>query len=107
MNSPGEDWSFLHGHFARLPLNLGKVGQVAADRKAILIKDFAPQVDWIVRPEWAQREGIRSFAGYPLVFLDNLLGAIGVFSRRPLEEHEFALLGLFANHVASCVPQKQ
>jgi transcriptional regulator with GAF, ATPase, and Fis domain len=103
MNSPGEDWSFLHGHFARLPLNLGKVGQVAADRQPILIKDFAPQVDWIVRPEWAQREGIRSFAGYPLVFLNNLLGAIGVFSRRPLEEHEFALLGLFANHVASAV----
>ena len=100
MNSPGEDWSFLHGRFSRFPLNFGKVGQVAADRQPILIKDFAPQVDWIARPEWAKREGIRSFAGYPLIFLDNLLGVIGVFSRRPLEEREFTWLGLFANHAA-------
>jgi transcriptional regulator with GAF, ATPase, and Fis domain len=103
MNSPGEDWSFLHGRFSRFPLNFGKVGQVAADRRPILLKDFAPQVDWIARPDWAQREGIRSFAGYPLVFLDNLLGAIGVFSRRPLEEHEFTWLGLFASYAACAV----
>jgi len=103
MNSPGEDWSFLHGHFAQFRLNIGKVGQVAADRRPILIKDFGPQVNWIVRPEWVQREGIRSFAGYPLIFLDNLLGVISVFSRRPLEEHEFTWLGLFANHAACAV----
>lgn len=103
IDSPGEDWSFLDGHFARLPLHFGKVGQVAADRQPILIKDLAPDTEWIVRPEWAQREGIRSFAGYPLVFLDDLLGVIGVFSRRAFEEHEFNLLGLFANHAAAAV----
>ena len=103
LNSPGEDWSYLHGQFAHFRLNIGKVGQVAANRQPILIKDFGPEADWIVRPEWAQREGIRSFAGYPLIFLDNLLGVIGVFSRRPFEEHEFTWLGLFANHAASAV----
>jgi transcriptional regulator with GAF, ATPase, and Fis domain len=103
MNSPGEDWSSLHGRFARFPLNVGKVGQVAADRRPILIRDFAPDASWIVRPEWAQREEIRSFAGHPLVFLKNLLGVIGVFSRRPLEDHESNWLGLFANHAACAV----
>jgi transcriptional regulator with GAF, ATPase, and Fis domain len=102
-NSPGEDWSFLHGRFAQFRPNIGKVGQVAANRQPILIKDFGPGADWIIRPEWAQREGIRSFAGYPLVFLDNLLGVIGVFSRRPIEDHEFTCLGLFANHAAVAV----
>ena len=56
-NSPGEDWSFLQGHFGQLPLNVGKVGQVATNRTAILINDLAPQNDWILRPEWAKREG--------------------------------------------------
>src|SRR5262245_44699004 len=28
VGSPGEDWCFLHGHFARVPFNVGKVGQV-------------------------------------------------------------------------------
>jgi len=36
VNSPREDWSFLQGHFSRLPLNVGKVGQVAANRNPIL-----------------------------------------------------------------------
>src|SRR6188472_2645197 len=30
--SPGEDWSFIQGHFARFPMHVGKVGQVAAER---------------------------------------------------------------------------
>jgi signal transduction histidine kinase len=102
-NSPGEDWSFLQGHFGRLPLNVGKVGQVAANRNAVLIKDLASQNDWILRPEWANREGIRSFAAHPLIFRDNLLGVIGVFSRKPLNEQEFTWLGLFANQAAVAI----
>ncbi len=103
INSPGEDWSFLQGHFARVPMHVGKVGQVAAERHPILIKDIAHENSWIVRPEWAEREGIRSFAGYPLIFRDNLLGVIAVFSREPLEDQEFAWLGLFANHAAVAI----
>src|SRR5215469_4503077 len=67
INSPGEDWCFLQGHFARVPFNVGKVGQVAASRQPILVEDAA-QNDWAVRPEWAKREEIRSFAGHPLIF---------------------------------------
>jgi transcriptional regulator with GAF, ATPase, and Fis domain len=103
VNSPGEDWSFLQGQFGRVPLNVGKVGEVAANRHPILIRDLAVQNDWIVRPEWAKREGIRSFAGHPLIFRDQLLGVIGVFSREPLTEQEFTWLGLFANQAAVAI----
>ena len=103
VSSPGEDWSFLQGHFGRVPLNVGKVGEVAANRNPILIKDLAAQNDWIVRPEWARREGIRSFAGHPLIFRDKLLGVIGLFSRKPLVEQEFTWLGLFANQAAVAI----
>ena len=101
--SPGEDWSFLQGRFARFPLGAGKVGQVAADRRAVLVRDFALQDGWIVCPDWAQREKIRSFAGYPLLFGDNLLGVVGVFSRRPLDDQDFTWLGIFANHAAVAI----
>ena len=103
IDSPGEDWSCLHGHFARFPLHVGKVGQVAAERHPILIKDVVYDESWIVRPDWAKREGIRSFAGYPLIFRGNLLGVIAVFSRRPLGDQEFAWLGLFANYAAVAI----
>ena len=103
IKSPGEDWSFLQGQFSRFPLTAGKVGQVAAHRHPIFIKDFAPQDSWVVRPEWAEREEIRSFAGHPLIFQEKLLGVIGLFSRRPLDEQEFTWLGLFANHAAIAI----
>ncbi|HYA23522.1 MAG TPA: PAS domain-containing protein [Terriglobales bacterium] len=103
INSPGEDWCFLQGQFARMPFNVGKVGQVAASRNPILVKDLAAQNDWVVRPEWAKREGIRSFAGHPLIFRDKLLGVIGVFSREPLGQQEFTWLGLFANQAAVAI----
>ena len=103
MNSPGEDWSFLHGHFSRLPLNVGKVGQVAVNRNPIRINDLGTQNDWILRPEWVKREGIRSFAGLPLRFRDDLLGVVGLFSRKPLTEQELTWLGLFANQAAVAI----
>src|SRR5262252_2202552 len=103
INSPGEDWSFLQGHFARMRFNVGKVGQVAASRHPILVEDVVARNDWVVRPEWAKREGIRSFAGHPLIFRDELLGVVGVFSRRPLGQQEFTWLGLFANQAAVAI----
>src|SRR6202008_2282053 len=36
--SPGEDWSFLQGHFARMSFRVGKVGQVAANRHPIVVE---------------------------------------------------------------------
>jgi PAS domain-containing protein len=102
INSPGEDWCFLQGHFARMPFNVGKVGQVAASRHPILVEDAA-QNDWVVRPEWAKREEIRSFAGHPLIFRDKLLGVIAVFSRQPFGQQEFTWLGLFANQAAVAI----
>jgi transcriptional regulator with GAF, ATPase, and Fis domain len=103
IHSPSEDWSFLHGHFSRVPTNGGKVGQVAASRTPILIKDSAPQNEWILRAEWADREQIRSFAGQPLIFGENLLGVIALFSRKPLDDREFTWLGLFASQAAVAI----
>src|SRR3954447_14482358 len=54
-NSPGEDWTFLQGHFRRIPLHVRKIGEVGATEKPILIKEFAPENPWIARPEWSQR----------------------------------------------------
>jgi PAS domain S-box-containing protein len=103
INSPGEDWCFLRGRFARMPFNVGKVGQVAASRHPILIEDVSAQNDWVMRPEWAKREEIRSFAGHPLIFRDKLLGVIAAFSRQTLGQPEFTWLGLFANQAAVAI----
>src|SRR5262245_5548355 len=102
-NSPGEDWTFLQGHFRRIPLNSCKVGEVGTTEIPILIKDFAPENDWIVRPDWARREGIRSFVGHPLVFQGKILGVLALFSRECLSEQDSTWLGIFAKQAAVAI----
>jgi two-component system, LuxR family, sensor kinase FixL len=106
-NSPGEDWTFLQGHFRRIPLNVRKIGEVGATENPILIKDFAPENQWIARPDWARREGICSFAGHPLVFQRKILGVLALFSREPLSEQDSTWIGIFANQAAVALANAQ
>jgi len=99
-NSPGEDWTFLQGHFRRIPLKTTKVGEVGTTENPILIKDFAPENQWIARPDWARREGIRSFVGHSLVFQGKILG---VFSRECLSEQDSTWIGIFAKQAAVAI----
>ncbi len=103
VESPGEDWSFLQGHFRRVPMDALKVGHVGRTGAAMLVKDVASDGERIARPDWAHREGIRSFAGHPLIFRDKVLGVLAIFTRELLDERAFAWLGMFANQAAVAI----
>lgn len=103
MHSPGEDWSLLQGHFRRIPTNSFKVGLVGATGTAMLLKDVASEGERIARPEWIRREGIRSFAGYPLASREDVLGVLAIFTRDTLDDRAFAWLGTFANQAAVAI----
>ena len=107
INSAGEDWSFLNGHFRRMPMNARKVGVIAATGTPVLLKDSAPESEWTARPDWAKREEIRAFAGYPLIFRGNCLGVLALFSREPLNEQEFFWLRMFADQAAVAIANAQ
>lgn len=97
-----EDWSSLDGHFRRIPFGIGKVGGVAKHGPAL----YGPNLQddpRVVRPEWARREGILSFAGQPLVRQGETLGVLGVFSRVPLSTEESDWLRIFADHAAIAI----
>ena len=103
IHSPGEDWSFLQGHFRRIPMNGLKVGFVGATGTAMLIQDVVSEHERIARPEWVRREGIRSFAGHPFISRDKVLGVLATFTREPLDDRAFAWLGTFANQAAVAI----
>jgi transcriptional regulator with GAF, ATPase, and Fis domain len=103
IGSPGEDWSFLQGHFRRIPMNNLKVGLVGASGTPMLVQDVASDLERIARPEWIHREGIRSFAGHPFISRDKVLGVLATFTREPLDERAFAWLGTFANQAAVAI----
>ena len=99
----GADWSRLDGDFRRIPMGMRKIGHIAAKRESVFIPDMAAAAEWVARPEWARAEGITAFAGHPLVFRDETLGVLGLFSRTPLRDGDFERLKSFANHAAVAI----
>lgn len=102
-NSAEEDWSFLEGRFRRIPLGYRKVGEIATTGRSILVPAAAAESEWIGRKEWAEREGIQSFAGYPLTARGEILGVLAVFNREALNRQDFLWLKIFADQVAVAI----
>ena len=98
-----EDWSDLQGHFRRIPLGTRKIAAIAETGQSILIAKDLRQHKWMARPEWAEREGLQSFVGHPLISQGSTLGALGLFSRQEMDQQSFTWLRLFADQAAAAI----
>ncbi|WNG33471.1 GAF domain-containing protein [Archangium violaceum] len=98
-----KQWTRLDGRFRRFPLGVRKVGRIATTGQGVLLQRLDGDSGWIVDKAWAEREGIRAFAGQPLVFRGEVLGVLAVFSRRELSAREFSWLRTFADHAAVAI----
>ncbi|RKY19922.1 MAG: hydrogenase [Planctomycetota bacterium] len=95
-------WDTLDGRFRRLPLGKRKVGRIGQTGRPVLLHIDAGD-DWLADPAWARAEGIRSFAGQPLMFRDEVLGVLAVFSRADIEQECFGWLRTFADQAAVAI----
>ena len=100
---PPGSWERTNGTFARIPLGVAKVGRIAAAAEPIWLPDVQDASAWIVRPEWARAEGIRSFAGQPLVFRGEVLGVLATFYREAIDATTFGWLRAFAAQAATAI----
>jgi len=50
--------------------------------------------------DWARRQGVSAFAGYPLIVEDRLVGVVGIFTQEELPEATLATLAGIADSVA-------
>ncbi len=75
-----------------------KLAEVIRRRQPVFSRDVTsdPQFE----QDWVQQNGIRSFAGYPLLLGDRLLGVLVVFSRESLEEDFAQSVRLLSHHIA-------
>ena len=99
-------YTHLDGPHSRVPLGQGKIGVIAQQRRPHLTNQVAgdPQVD---DQEWAQREGMVAFAGFPLVVQERVLGVMAMFSRQPLSEFVPKALASVASAVAVGLERKR
>ena len=99
-------YTHLDGSHGRIPVGVYKIGMIAAERKPHLTNDVQRDARVSDR-EWARREGMVAFAGYPLLVDDRLVGVLAMFAREPLEPQTLAALGAVADTVALAVVRKR
>ncbi|MFN2479285.1 MAG: GAF domain-containing protein, partial [Pseudonocardiaceae bacterium] len=92
-------YTHLDGEHAHIPVGALKIGLIAAERRPHLTNSVIgdPQVN---DQEWARREGMVAFAGYPLITDGELMGVLGLFARHPLPDAALDALAGIANQIA-------
>jgi PAS domain S-box-containing protein len=77
-----------------------------ADGKPIFINQVTDQ-SRLPDLQWARREGIAAFAGYPLRLEDRLVGLMGIFTEAHLSEEVLQEMASVANGIALCIERKR
>ena len=96
----------LDGRFSRIPLGEIKVGRIARERKGHLTNDVQNDPRIIDR-DWAFAEKMQSFAGYPLVVEDRVVGVMAMFSREALSPSTLEALSFIADGIAQGIEGKR
>jgi PAS domain S-box-containing protein len=99
-------YTHLNGAHARIPLNLFKIGFIASAQKPHLTNNVQTD-ERVSDTEWARREGMISFAGYPLLVEGRTVGVIAMFARQSLEQDTIEALESVAPIVAQGVERKR
>ncbi len=99
-------YTHLDGPHGRVKVGEFKIGRIAQNRESLLTNDVAHDPN-ISDPEWAKREGMVSFAGYPLVMGDRLIGVLAMFAQRTLSDVMLTNLGPLAEAIAQYLDRKQ
>lgn len=98
---PARDLSRVDGEFRRFPIGVRKVGRIAATGEALEVRNIDGKPEWLVKPEWANAEGIRGFGGQPLVYRGEVLGVLAIFSRTTIGDGCLDWMRMVANHAAA------
>ena len=99
-------YTHLDGPHSRIPLGKFKIGLIALERRPHLTNDIVgdPRVH---DKEWAKREGIVAFAGYPLVVEDRLVGVLAMFVKERIADATLNALASVASTIAQGIERKR
>ena len=100
------------GNYTRLehvqsivPVGQFKIGRIAQEKRPYLSNEIAGDTE-IFNQEWIKREGLVSFAGYPLLVDGQLLGVVAMFAKQELSDEVLTALSTVADAIALGVGRK-
>ncbi len=98
-------YTHLDGPHSRIPMGQFKIGMIAQERKPHLTNDVIndPRISDKV---WAQKEGMVSFAAYPLTVGNRTIGVLAMFSRKPVTPETTETLASGADLIAQGIERK-
>lgn len=98
-------YTHIDGGHGRVPVGQFKIGLIAEERKPHLTNTVIgdPRVN---DQNWAKREGMVAFAGYPLLIENRLIGVMAVFARKRLSEAVLQAMAAVANQIAVGIERK-
>jgi transcriptional regulator with GAF, ATPase, and Fis domain len=96
----------LDGEFRRFPLSSQHIGLIARYKEPLIKSDIQDDARFS-NQEWMVDNGVRFHAGFPLIFREELLGVMALFSRRELEPVIVAHLSGFANQASIAIKNAQ
>ena len=99
-------YTHIDGGHARVPVGKFKIGLIARERKPHLTNSVIgdPRVP---EQEWAKKEGMIAFAGYPLIVEDKIVGVMAMFAKQQLTETALNALASIADSVGLGIEHKQ
>jgi DNA-binding Lrp family transcriptional regulator len=89
----------IDGEFSRIPLSSLKIGTIAKTKKPAVSNDVLhdPRIKY---HDWAKKEKLRSFAGYPILYKGDVVAVLGMFSQKTLSPTDFEILGIFSDQLS-------
>jgi signal transduction histidine kinase/ActR/RegA family two-component response regulator len=92
-------YTHTDGEHSRVPVGQFKIGLIAEERKPHLTNDVIGD-SRVNDQEWAKKEGMTAFAGYPLIVEERLIGVIAMFSRNPFTKNTLQALATVTDGIA-------
>jgi two-component system CheB/CheR fusion protein len=105
LQSSAGRYRHINGGHSRIKVGDFKIGRIAQRRKPHLTNDVLHDKE-ISSPDWARREGMVAFAGYPLIMGERLLGVIAMFSCKPISELILNEIAFAADSIAGFIQRK-
>lgn len=99
-------YTHTDGAHSRMSTGSSTIGRIASERQPLLI-NVTEGSSHFADPEWAQREGIVAFAGYPLVIENRPVGVMAMFARHLLTDFTLKALASVADEISLGIDRKR
>ncbi len=99
-------YTHLDGPHSRVPVGNFKIGRIAEHRRPHITNDVQNDGE-VSDKEWAKREGMLAFAGYPLIVEDRLVGVMAMFAGAKLADDTLDALASVADIISQGIERKR